>query len=390
MLKKSDANVSRPELRLVDPPFGSHLNTVILDLDYLRRKRVEGTTCREIFSQLKDIFHILESVGSARIEGNRTTLTEYVERKIEGGGALEDEILEIKNNEKALDFIDENISHEKISRAFLSEIHKMITAGLQLPPHGEGSRNPGNYRTVNVTIARSAHSPPDASQVAPLMNELLDFINKDDPPQYDLLKVAIAHHRFAWIHPFDNGNGRVVRLLTYAMLVKYGFKVDIGGRIINPTAVFCSDRERYYEQLAMADRGAEEHIAQWCEYVLSGLREEITKIDRLLDYEFLKKKILLPTIQFALERQYITDDEFKILREAAKKQVIMAGDVKHLFEDKQASGISRLIRGLKKKKMLRPVEGGSRKYILMFENNYLLRGIIRMLDKEAFLAFPVD
>jgi Fic family protein len=37
-------------------------------------------------------------------------------------------------------------------------------------------------------------------------------------PKYDLMKVALARHRFAWLHPFSNGNGRVVRLLTYAML----------------------------------------------------------------------------------------------------------------------------------------------------------------------------
>ena len=47
------------------------------------------------------------------------------------------------------------------------------------------------------------------------MEELVAFINRRDPPKYDLMKVAIAHHRFGWIHPFSNGNGRVVRLLTY-------------------------------------------------------------------------------------------------------------------------------------------------------------------------------
>ena len=49
---------------------------------------------------------------------------------------------------------------------------------------------------------------------------------KDDSPKYDLLKVAIAHHRFVWVHPFSNGNGRTVRLFTYAMLVKLGFNVN--------------------------------------------------------------------------------------------------------------------------------------------------------------------
>ena len=53
---------------------------------------------------------------------------------------------------------------------------------------------------------------------------------------FDLIKVAIAHHRFVWIHPFGNGNGRVVRLLTYALLIKYGFganKLELGTVFVN-------------------------------------------------------------------------------------------------------------------------------------------------------------
>ena len=57
-----------------------------------------------------------------------------------------------------------------------------------------------------------------------MMQELIDFVNKEDTPKYDLLKIAIAHHRFVWIHPFENGNGRVVRLFTYALLLKFVFK----------------------------------------------------------------------------------------------------------------------------------------------------------------------
>ena len=60
------------------------------------------------------------------------------------------------------------------------------------------------------------------------MQELVAFINENHPPKYDLIKVALAHHRFGWIHPFGNGNGRVVRLLTYALLIKYGFTLLSG------------------------------------------------------------------------------------------------------------------------------------------------------------------
>lgn len=95
--------------------------------------------------------------------------------------------------------------------------------------------------------------PPDYTQVPALMNELFEFTENSDSQKYDLLKIAISHHRFAWVHPFDNGNGRTVRMFTYAILMKYGFNVHIGQRLINPTAVFCNDRDKYYESLSDAD-----------------------------------------------------------------------------------------------------------------------------------------
>lgn len=385
-----NANFKHIDLRLVDPLFGSKLNTLILELDYLRKKPLEGTTYPHIFFQLKSIFHLLESIGSARIEGNRTTLAEYIERKIEGSRTRDERFLEIENNERALDFIEKNIDNRKIDRAFLSEIHMIVTKDLSLPPEGEGSRNPGEYRRDNVRIGGTKFMPPDFTQIESYMEELFLFINKNDPPQYDLLKTAIAHHRFAWIHPFDNGNGRVVRLLTYAMLIRYGFRVHIGGRIINPTAVFCSDRKKYYHYLSVADGGTNEELLRWCEYVLEGLKNEINKIDKLLSYEYLKGKILLPALKFALEREYITEKEYKILRLVAKKQIIKAADIKSFFPDKLPSEISRMIRRLKNKKMLQAIKKGSRKYVLIFENNYLLRGIIETLDKEQFLPIPIN
>ena len=384
------ANFRHIDLRLIDPSFGSELNTLILELDYLRKKPLGGTTHPIIFFQLKNIFHLLESIGSARIEGNRTTLAEYIERKIEGSKAKDERFLEIENNEKALDFIEKNIDRHRIDRAFLSEVHKIAVKVLTPPPKGEGSKYPGDYRKINVALAGSSHTPPDVSTATSYMEELLNFINEQHPPQYDLLKVALAHHRFAWVHPFDNGNGRVVRLLTYAMLIKYGFRVHIGGRIINPTAVFCSDREKYYRHLSTADEGSDESLTTWCKYVLGGLKNEINKIDKLLDYKFLGIKILRPAIDSALEKKYITEREYKILQVAVKKQVIQAADIKQILPNKIPAEISRIIRRLRDKKMLQAEKDKSRKYVLRFENNYLLREIIKMLDKEKFLPIPVN
>lgn len=380
----SEAKFIDYDLKLIEPSFDSSLTDLIIELDYLRKKTLGGSTHPRVFFQLKHIFHTLESIGSARIEGNNTTIAEYIETKLEDTHNTSSDIREIQNIEKAMEFIEENIIDYPINKAFLRELHKMIVKNLPPPPNGEGDRTPGEYRNSNLKINKSNHLPPDSLLVNDYMDELLDFINREDSPKYDLLKAAIAHHRFVWIHPFGNGNGRTVRLFTYAMLVKTGFNVNVG-RIINPTAVFCSNRNDYYEKLSIADTGTPEGILQWCEYVLKGLKEEIEKIDKLSDYTYLKKEILLPTIAHSLERQYITDVEAKILKRVIEYQKIQASDVKDIFQGKASAEISRQIKRLIDKKMLIPEVEGGRKYVIRFDNNFLLRGIIKTLDSKGFL-----
>lgn len=372
------------DLRLIEPSFGSALTDLIIELDYLRKRPLGGSTHPKVFFQLKHIFHTLESIGSARIEGNNTTIAEYIETKLVETKNVPSGIKEIQNIEKAMAFIEDNVRDYPISRAFVSEMHKMIVADLIPPPGGEGDHTPGEYRNVNLKINKSNHQPPEWLRVEEYMSELLDFIGRVDSPKYDLLKAAIAHHRFVWIHPFGNGNGRTVRLFTYAMLVKTGFNVNVG-RIINPTAVFCSNRNTYYNMLSEADKGTNEGILTWAEYVLKGLKEEIEKIDKLSDYNFLKREILLPTINHSLERKYITDVEAKILRRVIDKQVVQAADVKEFFAGKVDAEVSRQIRKLIDKKMLMPEKDGARKYIIRFDNNYLLRGVIKSLGEKGFL-----
>lgn len=369
-------------LELIHPPFDSPLTDLIIELDHLRRKRLGGTTHPAIFFQLKAIFHIIESLGSARIEGNRTTLAEFIETRLEAGAPVGENIREIANMEQALEFIDTMVRDQALDHRYFRELHQLVVAGLTPPPAGEGDAHPGAYRQHLVRIAGSGHTPPDPVHVQALMDELCTFIRREDPPKYDLLKAAIAHHRFAWIHPFGNGNGRTVRLFTYAMLVRQDFRLD---RIVNPTAVFCSDRDRYYTHLAMADTGTEEGMLGWCRYVLEGLKHEIEKIDRLLEHAYLQKEILIPALEYALEREQITETEARVLKKACEMQELQAGDLKEIYKGKQPAEISRQIRLLKEKRMLKPVKEGARKYVLRFDNNYLLRGIFKMLGEKGFL-----
>ena len=120
------------------------------------------------------------------------------------------------------------------------------------------------------------------------------------------------------------------------------------------------------------------------------MKYEIDKIDKLSDYDYLKSKILIPSLKYAREMEYINLTEYKILECAAENQTIQNKDIKKFFPGKVTSAISREIRMLKDKKMLVSESDNSRTYHLNFANNFLMRGIIRMLQKENFIPLHDD
>ena len=56
------------DLKLIQPSFDSELTNLVVELEGLRNKVLRGTTRPFMFFQIKEIFHLLESLGSARIE----------------------------------------------------------------------------------------------------------------------------------------------------------------------------------------------------------------------------------------------------------------------------------------------------------------------------------
>lgn len=375
------------ELHIPAIGFEMPVTDLIMELEKLRYKDYAGMTNPLIFNQIRGIFQMLESIGSSRIEGNNTTIMDYVESaKIEHSSTPQEQIKEIQNIENAMEYIEENIQEMPISAMLIRELHQLTVEGLS--HRKEGAAHPGQFRQQNVRIGGASHIPPDFTRVPELMQELMEFINKEDAPKYDLLKIAIAHHRFVWIHPFENGNGRVVRLFTYALLLKSVFKSR--ERIINPTAVFCSNRDEYYSNLSKADSDAEAGMLQWVEYMLRGLKEELEKIDKLSDPIILRDRILIPALADALNRKFITPESHIVLSIAlnAPESTIQSGDLANAFPSKSPSDRSRLIRALIKDRMLAPTREGARRYYPVFSNNYLLRSILKILDKEGFL--PVN
>lgn len=137
-------------------------------------------------------------------------------------------------------------------RDFICALHRHFVE--QLPDSmrtvrghdGETARNvPGELRTRHVDVG--AHLAPPPQEVPGLLAAFADSWQRLPKTPAHLL---LAHHRFAWIHPFLDGNGRVARLLSTAMLARCGFEAD---GLWSLSRGLAKRRERYYEHLAIAD-----------------------------------------------------------------------------------------------------------------------------------------
>lgn len=369
----------------VNPNYDSELTSVLFELERLRYQDIEGSTPPWLFFDLKEIMHLLESIASARIEGNRTTLVSAANDVIENEKSTKNEaIKEIRNIREGIKFIEENTSPDTpISLSYIRELHKIAVKGLK----DDGSKTPGRFRKEEVQIEKSKHIPPLHNEVPHLMQELVDYINEDSEAKFDILKTAIAHHRFAAIHPFDNGNGRTARLVTYAMLAKQKFVDEDGMRILNPSSIFCMDRQDYYNKLAKADNGSKAGLEEWCLYVAKGIQSEVARVMKLLDRDYAVTNLINPALKKAHTDKYINDEEYAVLKVAMDKNIFQAQDLKGIFgiSPSDAVQISRVLASMRGKNLIMIHPKYKKKYVIRFANNYLLRNVLDEMNNNDLL-----
>lgn len=366
-------------------PFSSPLSKAIIQLERVRADLGDGTTPAEVFTQLRSLFQLLSSIMSARIEGNRTSIVDAVsgvQRAVRYDDVKQgDDVQEIVQLQDATAFVDSVVERgTPLSHGFVRELHRIAVAGLER----EGDRTPGAYRVSDVAISGSAHRPPAPGDVHSDMTTLLDFINAEVDQNYELLKIALAHHRFVWIHPFGNGNGRVGRLLTYAAMRRQGFSDTGGYRALNPTAVFGEDRDLYYERLEDADSLEPESLIRWSTYVLEGLLADLTRLSKLGNKGYVTDALLVPAINRGLQTARFTTGEAHALTIIAHKTVVKAIDLQPAFSGSPASR-SQDIRKLLDRGVIEPIGDGKRTYRLHLAPSELTPLLVRELDRWGFL-----
>ncbi|MGD8373412.1 MAG: Fic family protein [Candidatus Woesebacteria bacterium] len=381
------------QLKVPKPEWGSPLVGNIIELEKLRERRFIPYNL-DIFFDLKAIFDQFENWASARIEGNQTRLLDAVDPGVRSEVVKTTDYQELQNLRAATAFIDEYCKeNNQITKAFILEVHKIVTQNLPVGQNYPGDDNPGAFRHKDVEITKSSHVPPLGVKVGDYMEELVEFANYDDGKQFYLLKLAILHHRFTWIHPFGNGNGRLARLLTYASLQMMGYGAS-KWRIINPAIVFYTNRELYYKKLSVADNGSAEGLLEWADYFLEGLLRETNKIDRLSDGQYVVEKIIKPTLKDALEASRIGSQEYAILKASLTHREdmnIVAGDLDSILGEKKTPvSRSRILASLRKNGLIKPAWNSKQKYVIQLTCPVLIRHLVYVFEQENFINEDVN
>ena len=368
----------------INPSLDSPLLSTLFDMEALRYEFVSGDTPPWLFYDLKEVMHLLESVASARIEGNHTTLLSAANDIVNRGRKTTNEsLMELANIRQAIQYVEENIKKDStISLKHLREIHKLTVHGL----HIDGSSNPGGFRNEQVRIEGSQCPVSLPSLINAQMQELIDYINLPTEPKYGIIKIACAHHRFTVIHPFDNGNGRTARTLTYAMLIQQGF-LRKSKAILNPSSIFCIDRVAYYNTLSAADTGTADGVEQWCAYVSNGVLNELQRVRKLLDKPYAVSTIMLPALKLSKENGLISDTDLTILKVAMEKDLIQASDVIHLFGPSPSARTicSRYLAKMVGKELLMRHPNFPKKYAMRFMNRPLLPSVLQIMGDNGLI-----
>ena len=198
---------------------------------------------------------------SNAIEGNRLNYGETVAFLMEGitakGKPLKDH-LDIRGHNDAINFLLEIVKDTRpITEADIRALHEMILVEPYDSPAKTAEGLPttkrialGEYKTSPNHVKTSSgeihyYASPEETPVK--MHELMDWY--EEVGRYDISPIIIAalfHHKFVEIHPFDDGNGRLSRILMNLILMQSGYP---------PVVVKTDDRKNYYSLLSRADVG---------------------------------------------------------------------------------------------------------------------------------------
>ena len=221
--------------------------------------------------KLIDIAKIQSTESSNKIEGIVTTsvrLKQLLEEKTTPRNRNEQEIVGYRD---VLDIIHENFDVIPISRNYILQMHKILYSHMNNPLAGK-TKNVQNYISATYPDGHSEvlFTPLSPFETPGALDLICDEYNRviGNFEVEPIIMIPIFIHDFLCIHPFNDGNGRLSRLLTTLLLYKNGFYV---GRYISLESLIARDKAAYYEALNKAGvnwHDGNEDIVPFIKYLL--------------------------------------------------------------------------------------------------------------------------
>ncbi len=212
-----------------------------------------------------------EAVLSSQIEGTQSSLSDLLLFEMgDVPGVSLDDVVEVSNYVLALQHGLRRLRGEDfpLSNRLLREIHSVLLA------RGRGSdKTPGEFRTSQNWIGgtrpgNANYVPPPHTAVQDCMAALERFLHARDDSLPILIRAALAHVQFETIHPFQDGNGRVGRLLITLLLCEAGMLKE---PLLYLSLYLRQHREEYYDLLQQVRLTGDWEA--WIAFFLEGVRE---------------------------------------------------------------------------------------------------------------------
>ena len=214
-----------------------------------------------------------EAELSSRIEGTIATANEVYQQRAGEKFSPEktEDIHEILNYRSTLRNAGQVVETRPFSVPLLRQMHQTLMRGVR----GE-DKNPGQFRGTQNWIGPRGCSLEEATYVPPapyLLNDLLEqfieFANNDDDSLDPIVQTAVLHAQFELIHPFDDGNGRIGRILIPLALMRRR-------SIISPSLYISgyleSHRDTYYRRLENISANGD--WLGWIDFFLNAVVEQ--------------------------------------------------------------------------------------------------------------------
>ena len=209
----------------------------------------------EELEKLVDIAKVQSTEASNAIEGIVTTSTrirQLVEEKTAPRNRDEQEIAGYRD---ALNIIHENFDAIPISLNYILQLHKVLYSHMSNPMAGR-TKSVQNYISATYPDGHveTLFTPLAPFETPDALNRICEEYNRviGNMEVEPLIAIPIFIHDFLCIHPFNDGNGRMSRLLTTLLLYRNGFHV---GKYISLEAKIAKNKDLYYDALRLAQTG---------------------------------------------------------------------------------------------------------------------------------------